>query len=110
MAEVHEIGDGVYRIATFIPEVNLTFNQFLIKDEQPLLFHTGQRLLFPDTLEAVALAGPARVVYVSCDPETLSRDLCVLTDGGFRVEAVEPVDMFPQTYHVECVATLSRAV
>src|SRR5439155_27177846 len=53
MAEVHEIADDIFRIATFIPEANITFNQFLIADEKPLLFHTGQRLLFPLTLEAV---------------------------------------------------------
>src|SRR5881409_2604677 len=53
MADVHEIADGIFRIATFIPEANITFNQFLIADEKPLLFHTGQRLLFPLTLEAV---------------------------------------------------------
>src|SRR5205814_4311072 len=53
MADVHEIADGIFRIATFIPEANITFNQFLIADEKPLVFHAGQRLLFPLTLEAV---------------------------------------------------------
>ena len=62
----------------------------------------------PDALRALIAAAPRRVVYVSCDPETLARDLRVLTDGGFRVERVQPVDMFPQTRHVECVATLTR--
>ena len=61
----------------------------------------------PDALRALIAAAPRRVVYVSCDPETLARDLRVLTDGGFRVERVQPVDMFPQTRHVECVATLT---
>ena len=59
-----------------------------------------------DVLEALVRRAPARVVYVSCDPETLARDLDVLARGGFAVESVEPVDMFPQTHHVECVATL----
>src|SRR5437879_376882 len=66
MADVHEIADGIFRIATFIPEANITFNQFLIADEKPLLFHTGQRLLFPLTLEAVRqVIDPSRLRYIS---------------------------------------------
>lgn len=62
----------------------------------------------PGTLDALLDVPPERVVYVSCDPETLARDLAVLTAGPFRIEQVRPVDMFPQTYHVEAVATLVR--
>ena len=62
----------------------------------------------PGTLDALLDVPPERVVYVSCDPETLARDLAILTAGPFRIEQVRPVDMFPQTYHVEAVATLVR--
>ena len=60
----------------------------------------------PTVLEALIRSRPRRVVYVSCDPESLARDLSALAVGGFSLLGVEPVDMFPQTYHVECVATL----
>ena len=60
----------------------------------------------PDALEATIRQRPRRVVYVSCEPETLARDLSLLVKGGFSIEAVEPVDMFPQTHHIECVTTL----
>lgn len=62
----------------------------------------------PEALQAVIAHAPRRVVYVSCDPETLARDLRVLVDAGYELREVQPVDMFPHTHHVECVATLQR--
>ncbi len=54
MASITEIAEDVYRISTFIPERNLQINQFLVKDDEPLLWHTGQKFLFPGVREAVA--------------------------------------------------------
>ncbi|MCL6518144.1 MAG: 23S rRNA (uracil(1939)-C(5))-methyltransferase RlmD [Alicyclobacillus sp.] len=59
-------------------------------------------------LDAILEARPRRVVYVSCNPATWARDVRILADGGYRVEAVQPVDMFPQTSHVECCSLLVR--
>lgn len=58
-------------------------------------------------LETIVAMRPQRVVYVSCNPSTLARDLRVLEDGGFRTVEVQPVDMFPWTAHVECCVLLA---
>jgi len=61
-------------------------------------------------LQAMINMQPKRIVYVSCNPSTLARDLRVLEDGGFKTEEVQPVDMFPQTYHVETITLLQRKI
>ncbi len=58
--------------------------------------------------EAIAKLGAARIVLVSCDPPTLGRDLRALADRGYSVRRVVPVDLFPQTAHVEAVAVAER--
>jgi 23S rRNA (uracil1939-C5)-methyltransferase len=63
----------------------------------------------PKALHALAMLGPERLVYVSCNPATLARDLADLVRQGYRLEWVQPVDMFPQTPHIEAVARLHRA-
>ena len=54
MSTVTEIADGVFRISTYVPEANIQFNQFLARDAEPLLYHTGHRRLFAQVREAVA--------------------------------------------------------
>jgi len=59
-------------------------------------------------LKALAEIKPRRIVYVSCDPATLARDLGVLDGLGYKTLQIQPVDMFPQTAHVECVALIEK--
>lgn len=59
-------------------------------------------------LTAIARAKPRTIVYVSCNPSTLARDLITLGQEGYRPSWFQPVDMFPMTPHVECVALLTR--
>lgn len=64
--------------------------------------------LQPAVIEAIAASEAKRLVYVSCDPATLARDLRLLVDAGFRLIEVQPIDMFPHTQHIECISTLDR--
>jgi len=59
-----------------------------------------------EVLKSILGKRPKRVIYVSCDPSTLARDLSVLVKGGYTAIDVQPIDMFPQTHHIECVVTL----
>jgi 23S rRNA (uracil1939-C5)-methyltransferase/tRNA (uracil-5-)-methyltransferase len=62
----------------------------------------------PEFLRQLAAFAPRTIVYVSCNPETQVRDLQPLVAAGWRVERVQPFDMFPQTRHLECVVSLVR--
>lgn len=59
-------------------------------------------------INAALETSPKRIVYVSCNPSTLARDLKLFTEGGYELKKVQPVDMFPQTYHVECVVLMEK--
>lgn len=99
---------------------NTEFHVGKAEEKVAELYHAGERadvvVIDPprkgcdkallDTLVAMA---PERLVYVSCHPQSLARDLAWLTARGFVLEAVQPVDMFPHTLHVEAVARLRRA-
>lgn len=61
-----------------------------------------------ETLDAIVKINPKRLVYVSCDPATLARDVAILKEFNYELHKVQPVDMFPQTPHVETVVLMTR--
>ena len=63
----------------------------------------------PRFLKSLISLSPDKIVYVSCNPETLARDLYTLRNGGYKVKSIQPVDMFPFTDHVECVVCLTSS-
>jgi 23S rRNA (uracil1939-C5)-methyltransferase len=62
-----------------------------------------------ELLKTIIDSSPSRIIYVSCNPSTLARDLAILEEGGYRTQEVQPVDMFPHTTHVECVVLMSAS-
>jgi 23S rRNA (uracil1939-C5)-methyltransferase len=59
-------------------------------------------------MKALMKAKPQQIIYVSCDPSTLARDLKIMADTGYSIESITPIDMFPQTYHIESITNLKR--
>jgi 23S rRNA (uracil1939-C5)-methyltransferase len=62
----------------------------------------------PAGMKALIKSRPDQVIYVSCDPSTLARDLKIMVQAGYSIESITPVDMFPQTYHIETISALHR--
>ena len=61
-----------------------------------------------EVLEGIIELNPEKLVYVSCNPSTMARDVKILVEGGYKVVEVQPVDMFPHTGHIECVIGMQR--
>lgn len=78
-------------------------------DSTSVILDPPRKGCWPSLLELLRTTRPAQVIYVSCHPATMARDLNILCgDGVFELARVQPLDMFPQTQHVECVADLRR--
>ncbi|HDL0909356.1 TPA: 23S rRNA (uracil-5-)-methyltransferase RumA, partial [Enterococcus faecium] len=59
-------------------------------------------------IESAIEMSPERIVYISCNPATFARDAKLFAEAGYAVKKVQPVDLFPQTHHIECVGLLTR--
>ncbi len=80
----------------------------LIKHVDVAILNPPRKGCDPAFLTALCLKTPQRIVYVSCDPATLARDLALLCAQGYQLKTVQPFDMFPQTAHVETIAELIK--
>jgi 23S rRNA (uracil1939-C5)-methyltransferase len=98
---------------------NATFLVGRAEEKVPELLRAGRRAgvvvlnpprkgCAPELLDVVARALPERIIYISCNPATLARDLKILAEAGYPAREVHPVDMFPHTSHVETIARIQR--
>ncbi|MDD2390827.1 MAG: 23S rRNA (uracil(1939)-C(5))-methyltransferase RlmD [Desulfobacterales bacterium] len=117
------IGMEIIQSAIDDAEVNCRMNgisncRFIlgdIKDSLPMVNVTPDVMIIDpprvgmhkDVVKQVLAMAPDRIVYVSCNPATMARDICMIKDN-YRVLEIQPVDMFPHTYHIESVARLER--
>jgi tRNA/tmRNA/rRNA uracil-C5-methylase (TrmA/RlmC/RlmD family) len=103
-AEARKIGNGRFIAATVeevLPETMKRFSPPMTT----VILDPPRKGCLPRTLEFLREMQPAQIVYVSCHPATMARDLNILCGNGvFKLVCVTPLDMFPQTQHVECVA------
>ena len=101
-----QINNGEF-IAAKVEDVLPELLQKFSPEKTAVILDPPRKGCWPETLELLRQTKPAQVIYVSCHPATMARDLNILCgDGVFELARVQPLDMFPQTQHVECVADL----
>ena len=103
--------NGIKNAAFECAEVEKYLERCLNKKSPPpelVILDPPRRGVKPEALQLLARLKPQRIIYVSCNPATLARDLRHLKDNGFTVVEVQPLDMFPQTSHVECVVLMTN--
>jgi 23S rRNA (uracil1939-C5)-methyltransferase len=102
-AEAHEITNVRFEVGAVERVLEHIDDAFSVAVLDP-----PRRGCHPLALENLVKIGPARIAYVSCHPATLARDLKILAGHGYRLVSVQPVDLFPQTPHIESVTMLQR--
>ena len=107
-AKVNAAINGIDNAVFFAGDMKDTLNEALFAEyglPHVIVTDPPRSGMYNDVIETILAARPERIVYVSCNPATQSRDIALL-DSGYRLSAVQPVDMFPHTQHVEVVALL----
>lgn len=73
-----------------------------------IMFDPPRKGIEESVLKSIARSGIKEIVYISCNPSTFARDMYILSQHGYKLDKVQPVDMFPQTNHVELVSRITR--
>ena len=102
--------NGLENVHYFVGKAEKIMPQWLREGIQPTVVFVDppRKGLEASFIETTAAVKPERIVYISCNPATLARDLALFAEEGYVTKQVQPVDLFPQTTHVECVVLMSR--
>jgi 23S rRNA (uracil1939-C5)-methyltransferase len=103
--------NGVTNAAFFAGDTRLALPELVARVGKPdvVVVDPPRAGLSKKVVHRIIDAAPKRIVYVSCNPTTLAPNAAELVDAGWALRKVRPVDMFPQTHHIECVALFERA-
>ena len=102
--------NGVENVEFFCADAKIAAERFCAAGEAPdvIVVDPPRKGLAPEVVEAMARMAPARIVYVSCNPATLARDVKLLSEKGYSLTHAEAFDLFPRTFHVETVVLMTR--
>jgi 23S rRNA (uracil1939-C5)-methyltransferase len=105
-AEINDIDNVEFEVG----KAEVIFDKWLKEEVQPtvIVVDPPRKGLTESFIKASVEMNPEKIVYVSCDPATFARDLKLYNELGYTPDYVQPVDMFPQTSHVECVTVLKK--
>lgn len=109
-AKTNAARNGLENVHYFVGKAEKIMPQWLREGIQPTVVFVDppRKGLEASFIETTAAVKPERIVYISCNPATLARDLALFAEEGYVTKQVQPVDLFPQTTHVECVVLMSR--
>ncbi len=109
-AKQNALTNGVNNIEFYCGDANEVTQELLDKDEHfdVIFVDPPRKGCDKATIDTIIKLNPNKVVYISCNPATLARDLALFAQDGYQAIRARPVDMFPNTYHVECVVLMSK--
>ena len=109
-AKENAVRNGIQNVRFLCADASEAAKRFAEEGIRPdvITVDPPRKGLSPDVIFAMAQMGPKRIVYVSCDPATLARDVKLLDEQGYEFVTAEAVDLFPRTKHVESIVLLSK--
>lgn len=109
-AKSNAIRNGVHNVEFICADAAAAAQSFKDRGIAPdcIVVDPPRKGMYPEALENIVSMNPQRIVYVSCDPATLARDVKLLGERGYRIDKGTAVDMFPRTHHVETVCLMSK--